>query len=81
MATNTYNLGLAIISAIATFFLIDPLTHDGMEKEDLAFRAYLEENGFDTSKMGLLDQLPASEIIDEKEKEDSLKAEVKAEEV
>lgn len=52
-----------------------------MEKEDLAFRAYLEENGFDTSKMGLLDQLPASEIIDEKEKEDSLKAEVKAEEV
>ena len=47
--------GLAIFSAIITFFFIRPLTHDGMAKEDADFRAYLEENGYDTSMMGLGD--------------------------
>ena len=45
--------GLAILSAIITFFFIRPLSHDGMAAEDEAFRAYLEENGWDTSQMGL----------------------------
>ncbi|KAJ7163975.1 putative metabolite transporter [Mycena crocata] len=45
--------GLAILSAIVTFFFIQPLDHDGMAKEDLIFREYLEANGFDTSGMGL----------------------------
>jgi len=45
---------IAILSALVTFLWIHPLSHDGMEAEDIAFRAYLEENGFDTSRMGLL---------------------------
>ncbi|EFI27912.1 glycerophosphodiester transporter [Coprinopsis cinerea okayama7 len=47
--------GLALVSALTTFFFIVPLTHDGMEKEDAEFRAYLEANGYDTSAMGLPD--------------------------
>jgi hypothetical protein len=83
--TDCWNafLGLAILSAIATFFLIEPLSHDGMEKEDIAFRAYLEEHGFDTSTMGLLDELPSSGSLESvKEKGDTAKLEeVKAVEV
>ncbi|KAI0033557.1 MFS Git1p-related glycerophosphoinositol and glycerophosphocholine permease [Vararia minispora EC-137] len=45
--------GLAIFSALITLFFIKPLTHDGMAQEDIAFREYLEANGFDTSHMGL----------------------------
>ncbi|KAH9945300.1 metabolite transporter [Epithele typhae] len=45
--------GLAIFSAIITFFFISPLSHDGMEKEDQEFREYLEANGYDTAQMGL----------------------------
>jgi hypothetical protein len=76
--TDCWNafLGLAILSAIATFFLIEPLSHDGMEKEDIAFRAYLEEHGFDTSTMGLLDELPSSGSLESvKEKGDTAKLE------
>ncbi|KAJ7220145.1 MFS Git1p-related glycerophosphoinositol and glycerophosphocholine permease [Mycena pura] len=47
--------GLAILSALITFFFIAPLDHDGMAKEDLAFREYLEANGFDTAGMGFAD--------------------------
>ena len=45
--------GLAVLSALITFFFIKPLTTDGMAKEDEEFRAYLEANGYDTSQMGL----------------------------
>ncbi|KZV74585.1 MFS Git1p-related glycerophosphoinositol and glycerophosphocholine permease [Peniophora sp. CONT] len=45
--------GLAVLSAIITFFFIRPLNHDGMEAEDIAFREYLEANGFDVSQLGL----------------------------
>jgi hypothetical protein len=45
---------MALLSAIITFFFIHPLSHDGMEQEDIAFREYLEANGWDTSQMGLL---------------------------
>ncbi|KAJ7671553.1 MFS Git1p-related glycerophosphoinositol and glycerophosphocholine permease [Mycena polygramma] len=44
--------GIAILSALITFFFIKPLDHDGMAREDAIFRAYLEEHGFDTSGMG-----------------------------
>ncbi|KAJ6468381.1 metabolite transporter [Mycena sanguinolenta] len=47
--------GLAILSALITFFFIRPLDHDGMAAEDIAFREYLEANGFDTSGMGFPD--------------------------
>ncbi|KAG2053121.1 MFS general substrate transporter [Suillus hirtellus] len=45
--------GLAILSAIIVYFLVTPLDHDGMKKEDAKFREYLEAHGFDTSRMGL----------------------------
>ncbi|KAF8150636.1 MFS Git1p-related glycerophosphoinositol and glycerophosphocholine permease [Crassisporium funariophilum] len=45
--------GLAVLSALITFFFIQPLTTDGMEVEDRAFRDYLEANGYDTTAMGL----------------------------
>ncbi|KAJ7039634.1 major facilitator superfamily domain-containing protein [Mycena alexandri] len=66
--------GLAILSALITFFFIAPLDHDGMAKEDaiLQFRAYLEENGLDTSGMGFPEETETRESIpeelDEKEK-------------
>jgi len=45
--------GLAILSALITFFFVKPLSHDGMAKEDRLFREYLEEHGYDTTQMGL----------------------------
>ena len=44
---------LAIFSAVITYFFIRPLSHDGMAEEDRKFREYLEQNGYDTSQMGL----------------------------
>jgi len=48
--------GLALLSAIVTLLFIQPLTPDGMAREDFEFREYLEAHGYDTSRMGLLDQ-------------------------
>ncbi|KAF9645102.1 MFS Git1p-related glycerophosphoinositol and glycerophosphocholine permease [Thelephora ganbajun] len=45
--------GLALLSAVITLLFIKPLTTDGMAKEDIEFRAYLEAHGYDTSQMGL----------------------------
>ncbi|KAH6909115.1 glycerophosphodiester transporter [Coprinopsis sp. MPI-PUGE-AT-0042] len=45
--------GLALLSALTTFFFITPLSADGMEKEDREFRQYLEDHGYDTTAMGL----------------------------
>ncbi|OBZ72461.1 hypothetical protein A0H81_07873 [Grifola frondosa] len=47
--------GLAMFNAIVTLFFIRPLSHDGMIEEDRLFREYLEENGYDTSQMGLME--------------------------
>ncbi|GLB40465.1 putative sugar (and other) transporter [Lyophyllum shimeji] len=58
--------GLAILSALVTFFFIHPLTQDGMEKEDCAFREYLEANGYDTSQMGLGEDTIVNEAVAEK---------------
>ncbi|KAJ6570117.1 MFS Git1p-related glycerophosphoinositol and glycerophosphocholine permease [Mycena vulgaris] len=65
--------GLAILSAIVTYFFIAPLDHDGMAKEDAIFREYLEANGFDTSGMGFVEPTDTQtssvpEDLDEKEK-------------
>ncbi len=62
--------GLAILSAIITFFFIRPLSADSMTKEDADFRAYLEENGFDTSQMGSGEDLDDRESVGTDEKAD-----------
>ncbi|KIY51451.1 MFS general substrate transporter [Fistulina hepatica ATCC 64428] len=46
---------LALLAAVITIVLIPNPTPDGMRAEDESFRQYLEENGFDTSKMGLFE--------------------------
>ncbi|KAF8512834.1 hypothetical protein BU17DRAFT_95870 [Hysterangium stoloniferum] len=45
--------GLAILSAIITFFFLTPIPVDGVEKEDADFREYLVAHGYDVSQMGL----------------------------
>ncbi|KAE9401531.1 putative metabolite transporter [Gymnopus androsaceus JB14] len=69
--------GLAILSALITFFFIRPLSHDGMADEDEKFREYLEANGFDTSGMGLRETSSTTvvsdvEIEEEKAEKDSV---------
>jgi len=49
--------GLAVLSAIITLLFIKPLSQDGMIEEDRKFREYLEANGYDTSQMGLLEEI------------------------
>ncbi|KAJ3889792.1 metabolite transporter [Lentinula edodes] len=66
--------GLAVLSALITFFFIRPLSHDGMADEDEKFRQYLEAHGFDTSTMGLggtgsvtaVDDTTSDEKVDQK---------------
>ncbi|KAG6908326.1 hypothetical protein DXG01_005237 [Tephrocybe rancida] len=54
--------GLAVLSALVTYFFIHPLSMDGMEKEDREFREYLEANGYDTSSMGLGEETIVEEV-------------------
>ncbi|KAG9128385.1 hypothetical protein FRC07_014798 [Ceratobasidium sp. 392] len=68
--------GLAVFSALITFFFIRPLSHDGMKDEDEKFRAYLAAHGYDTTKMGLssasdvdsVGEVPTTYLEKEKEK-------------
>ena len=48
--------GLAVLSALITFFFIRPLSHDGLVEEDRIFREYLEAHGYDTSRMGFVEE-------------------------
>ncbi|TFY82135.1 hypothetical protein EWM64_g1879 [Hericium alpestre] len=68
--------GLAILSALVTFFFIRPLSADGMAEEDAAFRQYLEAHGWDTSRMGLADagETWSQDSLPEKEKEKDIAA-------
>ncbi|MCJ1256310.1 hypothetical protein MMC24_004131 [Lignoscripta atroalba] len=43
---------LCIFSAFLAFFLLPHIGQDTIREEDLKFRAYLEAQGYDTSKMG-----------------------------
>ncbi|KAK5942289.1 glycerophosphoinositol permease [Knufia obscura] len=43
---------LCFFSAAIALFLLPNIGQDTIEEEDIKFRAYLEENGFDTSTMG-----------------------------
>lgn len=43
---------LCIVSGIIAFFCLPHIGQDTIQEEDIRFRAYLEENGFDTSTMG-----------------------------
>ena len=45
--------GLAALSGIITLLFIPRLDQDCIQDEDIKFRHYLEEHGFDVGKMGL----------------------------
>lgn len=59
--------GLAILSALIVYFLVTPLSHDGMKEEDAKFREYLEAHGFDVSLMGL----PETETVSYEERKET----------
>ena len=67
--------GLAIIAAIVVFFFIPSFHEDFMIEEDLRFRGYLEDAGYDTSVMGVkallsddaLDQTARNSYVGQKE--------------
>jgi MFS family permease len=44
---------LAIFSGLLAIFCLPKIDQDTIEYEDTRFRAYLAENGYDTTKMGL----------------------------
>ncbi|KAJ3167947.1 hypothetical protein HDU88_001894 [Geranomyces variabilis] len=44
---------LCFVSALLAFFFIPEVGQDTIEQEDARFRAYLEQHGYDTSRMGL----------------------------
>lgn len=67
------------MSAIITILFIKPLTHDGMEREDADFRAYLEAHGYDTSQMGLTPSEREAEVISRETPEPDEKHDIKVE--
>ncbi|KAI0767970.1 major facilitator superfamily domain-containing protein [Irpex lacteus] len=64
--------GLAILSALIVLFTVRPLSHDGMVDEDIKFRQYLADNGYDVSLMGL--ESESSSVIEEEEKDEKASA-------
>ncbi|KDR66707.1 hypothetical protein GALMADRAFT_232343 [Galerina marginata CBS 339.88] len=68
--------GMAILSALITYFFVSPIDTDGMVAEDREFREYLEANGYDTSAMGLpgasLTERSSVDEYDEKKVDDGL---------
>ncbi|KAG6834356.1 hypothetical protein H0H93_010247 [Arthromyces matolae] len=66
--------GLALLSAIVTYFFVHPLTHDGMAKEDIEFREYLEAHGYDTSMMGLGEDTLVEESIENDDEKKAIEA-------
>ena len=56
---------LCIFSACLAFFLLPHIGQDTITSEDIKFRAYLEENGWDTRQMGAKQyQMESSETVD-----------------
>lgn len=45
---------LSLLSALLAFFLLPNVGQDTIQYEDARFRRYLEQNGWDTSQLGLL---------------------------
>lgn len=58
---------LCVVSGLLALFLLPHIGQDTIEEEDAKFKAYLAENGYDVSQMGLGD---STENIVEKGKED-----------
>jgi len=67
---------LNVVSAALALFLLPHIGQDTIEEEDAKFKAYLEQNGFDISKMGITSSESMDGIMEKDQKEDdSAKAE------
>ena len=44
---------LCVVSGLLALFLLPHIGQDTIEEEDARFKAYLGQNGYDISKMGL----------------------------
>lgn len=56
---------LCFLSALIALFLLPDIGQDTIVEEDIKFRAYLEENGFDTSTMGSKEFQEANAVDEE----------------
>ncbi|KAL8280317.1 hypothetical protein RQP46_007234 [Phenoliferia psychrophenolica] len=71
--------GLAVLSAIIVYFLLDEIPEDHMTNEDQAFREYLEANKYDTSLMGLRpDQINGGKELESQSEDEKASQDVKA---
>lgn len=52
---------LALFAGALAIFALPKIDQDTIETEDLRFRAYLTEKGYDTSKLGLGEKVGHSE--------------------
>ncbi|KAF4554405.1 Sugar (and other) transporter-like protein 5 [Elsinoe fawcettii] len=59
---------LCVLSAALALFLLPHIGQDTIDREDVDFRAYLERNGYDTTRMGLSESREriVEERVDEK---------------
>ncbi len=56
---------LCLFSACLAFFLLPHIGQDTITSEDIKFRAYLEENGWDTRQMGKKEyQMQSADSVD-----------------
>ena len=56
---------LCLFSAFLAYFFLPHIGQDTITSEDVKFRAYLEENGWDTGKMGVKEyQMRSAESVD-----------------
>ncbi|QIX01756.1 hypothetical protein AMS68_007273 [Peltaster fructicola] len=54
---------LCVLSAFLALFLLPDIGQDTIDQEDARFRAYLEQNGFDTSKMGTVASVSRDQLV------------------
>lgn len=59
--------GICVVGAIIVMTLV-PNRRAQLEDEDVEFRKYLEENGWDTSDMGTLGRIVPEEVVGHDEK-------------
>ncbi|KAF2494492.1 putative MFS phospholipid transporter [Lophium mytilinum] len=58
---------MAVFSGLIAIFLLPHIGQDTIEEEDIKFRAYLDEHGYDTSQMGVHALLAPPSIAEERE--------------
>lgn len=59
---------MAVLAAILTWFFLPEVGQNTIDHEDRRFRAFLMENGYDTSRMGLVGDSAPMGTYDEPEK-------------